>query len=341
MTDVINAALHFARDHANVLGMSLLYAIPFLILSGIINALVITEFLTDLTLVAQVFALIGNVFTVALTLGVVRQYERHGSEDWDASDVFGWAKSYFGAVVLLNMMYGLLLIIPALLVGGMLGFMVAFASETAGFVVGGLAAGVWLIYAMLAYYVALPIRVLEDKDFANAFSRSNTLVKGYFGPTLGVLVLSIAVYLIALMATVVPAGLMGFGAGWLGMEGTGLAVVVSIGGVLEALGVALAVAVSTLIAAMHYYNLVERQEQEGLKQQVAGMERSLAESEGNGVHVAPSAQAAAADKPSNETAASAHEPEQATGEPPSTTGPDVDVSEAQRPDAESDAPARA
>lgn len=288
VADVLNATFDVLRATWWVLGKSLLLIAgpPTLLAIGLFSGGGLQAFLSgfqaglepnapppDLPSVLSALGLIGGGLLVLVAtllaatavLGVVKCYDERGADAFDVEHVWAVVKRRAPAVILLQVLFflaigfsAILVIIPCL---GILAWV-------------GIAALLLVRY----FFVAPAIVVLEETSAVDALRRSSGLTADTVGTTLGVIVLAYAVQFILGSIFGVPLQIAAFTTAASNTD-PGLVMSAVFFGLflVSALGSLLTAALLYLVAAVHYFSLVERNAQAGLAQRVAQLEADAAQ----------------------------------------------------------------
>lgn len=289
VSDVLNVTFQFIRENLSVLVRGLLYfAAPPIILGQIISVMATspTTQATELgstalagTMVAGVLNLVGNLLATAVVLGAVYGYEQDPEEPLTLDFLRRAAQNNFGAVFGVYLLVMLYVIVLSMAGGFAAAVLIAPLAQSGGTVeialiallVLALVGGIFFVAVRL--FLAFPARILEPNGANAAIKRSFRLVKGRFWSTLGVM---LTAYLTSVLLSLVFSGpslaiqVFVLAGGF--AEASVTVQALSIGaGALAGAGSTVILAIPTLAAAVHYFNLVEQKEQTGLKQRVEGM----------------------------------------------------------------------
>ncbi len=126
-------------------------------------------------------SMISSILLILSVLSYIKLYIKHGSGNFEASDVWEVMKSKFLTVVLGYVLLFVAFVLGASIIG------VASLISTSLVVIFVLLYIVAVIYFMVAITLYIPAMVIEDLPLIDSFKRSLFLVKNYWWATLGVL----------------------------------------------------------------------------------------------------------------------------------------------------------
>ncbi len=272
--DVLNDTFRLLRQNYETVGKSLLFIVgPVAVLSSVSGAMV--QFvgftfspdvgsqagvptsalaLVLMVLLAVVFGITAGVLAVAVVNGLVMLYQERGPGGFDVRDVWVAAKAHFwktlGVFMLMFFLFvGLLVLVFIPCLGAF-----AFLAGT--------------LYLSVLFLVLFPMLVREQIGIFDGMRRCRYLVKGFWWPSLGVLVVAAIIYM--LMGTVfsVPyyVALVVSGLHMLEADGGGAAygLVLVLTNIIGSLGGVLLYSIPLTAMSVQYFNLVERKERVGL-----------------------------------------------------------------------------
>lgn len=210
---------------------------------------------------------VGTALGVTGVLAVVRLYEERGPNAFGLEEVWTLTRDRLLRVFGTQMLVGLafMVAIPIVIIP-CLGF-VAFLA--------------WVVFLSVRYlFLAVPIQVLEEGSFFDAFRRASSLVKGAFWQTAGVFLLAYVAQSIVGSLFVLPFQSLMFVSefhdidpaaltGWLGGLVAALFVLSMVGSLLMA-------ALMYLAAAFQYYSLAEQKEAASVEARVERLEQEAA-----------------------------------------------------------------
>lgn len=265
--DVLSDSLSFVRDHFVDLGRGLLYiAGPALVAMALASALFQRQ-VFDMTTVfepnadpTEVFSIFGPAYFLTVVLGVVALTLVYAV---GYAYVFLYMDGAPGAITVGELWDETKrLLAPVFLTSTGL-FLLGVASLVI-FLIPCLGALAWLggwIYFFPAISLLIPARLIDEGDFFSAFRRARHLVEGYWGQTFGLLVLIYVVMFVVGIVLALPGIVVGFMIGFFGATGAeGLVRTFStLSAVLGSVSY-LAYVLIPVATAMHYFNLVTKQE---------------------------------------------------------------------------------
>lgn len=267
--DVYNDAFSFMRQEFKPLGKAVLkYALPWLIVAAILGVFInikqqqITNGLmaagpsTDISalfgvykyvFLAAVINLMGMSALQCIVISYLKLYAQKGQGNLESGEVWNEARQYILPVILISILVFLVVFV---------GFMLC--------IIPGIFLGVSLFAILYAY-------IIEEKNFADAFSRSINLTSPKWWMTLGIiLITAVLLYLIQIMFSI-PAFIMGFKTLFFNITqqsvlnfSTAFYIVNS----LTTLASFLIYSILVIIMAFHYYSLVESKERPSLQEKI-------------------------------------------------------------------------
>lgn len=211
---------------------------------------------------------VGTAFGLTGVLAVVQLYDERGPEGFGLMDVWALTKErllrVFGTQVLTGLAIGVaipIVLIPCL---------------------GWLAFVAWVVFLSVRYFfLAVPLQVLEDGSFFDAFRRAGSLVQGAFWQTAGVFLLAYVAQSILGSLFVLPFQSLMFVSEFHNIDLEGLTgwfgAVIAVLFVLSMVGSLLMTALMYLAGAFQYYSLVEQKEAASLEAQVERLEQEAAD----------------------------------------------------------------
>lgn len=263
--DILDATFSFLRQHFKPLGKAILYILlPVALIVGVLQGYVLMQTLQIaanagsapdpmdslyefgfLNIAATVLAGFGGIIAAAVPLLYMRRYLREGAEaDLSPQAIWQDMGEYFGPLLGSSILLFLLII---------LGF---FLLVLPGFWLMGLTA------------LVLPLVVLEDRSFGEAFSRSRQLVNDYWWFTFGlVIVLALLQYFIA-AAFGIPVTVGSMFLTMLATRGEEITMLsaglMALGSIVQFFASYAATSIFMIGMCLHYFNMVERKEGVGL-----------------------------------------------------------------------------
>jgi hypothetical protein len=292
LSDVLSATFAFLRLHARVLAKSLLYlAAPLFAVGMVATSLFQMRYadflgmasqtdvaapdvffdllgrITGPVLVSLVFSVLGGALAATCVMAVVRLHDVRGPHGFDARDVRAEVRRLFGRMLVTSLGVGLVVGVPTLII----------VIPCLGWIVG---LG-WLAYAGSVFSLALPMRAMEEgRGFWNSLGRCRTLVKGLFWQTVGVTFVAWLLYYLLQFVGALPATVMNVVYMATSVEaeaGPTYQALLVTANVLSAVVSVLLYALPLVAAAVHYFNLDERQTHAGLMRRVEAVEESVDE----------------------------------------------------------------
>lgn len=218
----------------------------------------------------MVFLTVGSALAVTGMLAIVRLYDEQGSAPVTVGEVWSTAYSRVPGVLGLQVLNGvaILILMPIVVIPCL----------------GALAFIAWTMFVTVRYfYLAIPLRVLDDHSVFSAISDAGTLVQNYFWETAGVFFVVYVVQTIFSSAFMLPFQVVVYGGelhnlsleslpGWM-IAGFGAAFLMGLAGSVLMTGV------MYVAAAIQTYALKERKEDAGVEARVEQLEREAQGSE--------------------------------------------------------------
>jgi hypothetical protein len=285
VSDVINVTFSFIRQNARPLGKSLLFIVgPAVAVTSFFTALFQVRFI-GLGMLADadeevlvnalgsigglmggtvVFSLLTTTLTLVVVLSYVHLYRTQGPSGITVDEVWHLTKRRFWRLLGTGLVIALIVTLPVV---------VAIVP-----CLGILAYLVWVVWAGFTFALAFPIRMEEPLGVFEALSRSRSLVKGFFWPTAGVLLLAYLIYSVLSNAFAMPALIVSFLYGMHSLDGSGGNVlyetIILISTVLQTVASTALYCVPILAVAFQYFNLVEQKEHVGLRARIEEVQPS-------------------------------------------------------------------
>ena len=276
VADVLNDTFRFLRQNYAPVGKSLLLiAGPATVLSAVSGSMMqiltfgfqpaqseaLAASLGLSFLGAVVLGIVAAVLTATVSTSAVMLYQERGPGGFDVRDVWARTKAYFWRI--------------------MLGFLLLFFMILAGFLVllipclGAVGYLVGFVHFGVVFSIYLPMLMRERVGYLAGLRRCRMLMRGYWWPSFGVVLVAFIIYLLLGMWANVPYYTVLFLSGWHGLEGGGVGAGYSLALVTASIVAAL---VGTLLysilytaVTLHYFNLVERKERVGLRRRVEAL----------------------------------------------------------------------
>lgn len=255
---LLSASFYYVRRYFNSLGKSVLYfVVPIILVMGILVSQYMTQIfnmeqqgmVNSFSMLSSQLGgtIIGGIAMTALAAVVFNHLKiaATGRSDGDikVEEIWEGLKSDFFMILLLN-----------------IGAFIATFLGMLFFIIPGIFISVKLTLVSAVY-------VLEDQDFSGAFSRSWNLITNHWWITLGlVIVMGIFVSLMSLTVSM-PFVIIASFANFSGLENPETTIGMFYGLVNSLTYIFYTVMYICL--GLHYYNLVERKEGEGLEQRIA------------------------------------------------------------------------
>lgn len=214
----------------------------------------------------MLFLMVGSALAVTGMLAIVRLYDERGAAPTTVGEVWSVSISRFPGVLGLQILNGLaiLLLMPIVAIPCL----------------GALAFVAWTLFVTVRYfYLAIPVRVLDDRSAFNSISHAGTLVQNYFWETAGVFFVIYVVQTIFSSAFMLPFQVVVYGGelhnlnleslpGWM-IAGFAAAFLMGLAGSVLMTGV------MYVAAAVQTYALKERKEDAGVEARVEQLEREV------------------------------------------------------------------
>lgn len=274
VTDVLNATFLFIRQNIRIYGKMLLLLIAPVFGLGLILATVISTSFdvsapgnvspaagASLALGVAFFLLLLFVVSLAIYTGaltIIRLYDERGPGNFDLEDVWNVGKSKLPGFFGIGFLFGLILVVPMLLV-----IWIPCLNVIA--MLG------WFVYVSGTFGLAYSVYVMEDASVGESLSRSKQLVKNYFWPTIGLYLLATLIVTMIGSIAQLPFQVLAFSEGMFSESPS----MTSESAVYLAISYVVAILVSTSLGLIpqvamtfQYTNLVERKENVGLQRRV-------------------------------------------------------------------------
>lgn len=214
----------------------------------------------------MLFLMVGSALAVTGMLAIVRLYDERGAASTTVGEVWSVSISRFPGVLGLQILNGLaiLLLMPIVAIPCL----------------GALAFVAWTLFVTVRYfYLAIPVRVLDDRSAFNSISHAGTLVQNSFWETAGVFFVIYVVQTIFSSAFMLPFQVVVYGGelhnlnleslpGWM-IAGFAAAFLMGLAGSVLMTGV------MYVAAAVQTYALKERKEDAGVEARVEQLEREV------------------------------------------------------------------
>lgn len=274
VADVLNATFQFLRQNYAAVGKSLLLiAGPPTVLAsasgsiyqvfafGLAGGALPGMGLGLSALMMFLMGVLSLTLTATVATGLVTLYLTDGPEGLAVRRVWTFTRSVFWRVLLALLLLGVVLVLGMLIVIvpclGALGYLAGF------------------FYFAVVFSVLVPMLLNERVGIFEALGRCRRLVRGYWWPTCGVLVVAVILYLLISLWTTIPYYTMLMLTTLHGIEGSAPGSLTSLGLVATSVVAGLCGTVLYSIpytaAAVHYYNLVERKARVGLRERVEAL----------------------------------------------------------------------
>lgn len=279
VSDLINATFQFLRQNFKPLGKSLLFiAGPAVALAAAALAVFQVRYFGLIATIGEgdtesidtdplgffagifgplgaalLFSMISTVLALTVVLGFIRLYQERGPGGIEVDDVWQVTKRRFWPMLGTSLVIALIMMVPVLIV-----------------VIpclGALAFLGWIVYAMVTFSLAYPMRMQEDIGVGEALRRCRELVRDQFWPTLGALFLVYIIYYMLANAFAIPSLVVAMLFVFNTVQGEGgfvYEVLMVLTTILQTVVSTLLYAVPVVAIALQYYNLVERKERTGL-----------------------------------------------------------------------------
>ena len=265
--DVLSDSLSFVRDHFVDLGKGLLYiAGPAVVAMALASAFFQRQVFDVGTVLdpnadpTEVFSIFGPAYFLTIVLGVVALTLVYAvgyayvfltmdgpPAPITVPELWGETKRLLAPVLFTSVGLGLLFVVSMVI-----------------FIVPCLGALAWLggwIYLFPAVSLLIPARLIDEGDFFSAFRRARHLVEGYWGQTFGLLILVYVVMIVVGIVLAMPGIFVGFLIGFFGATEADALVrsFTTLSAILGSVSY-LAYVLIPIATAMHYFNLVTKQE---------------------------------------------------------------------------------
>ncbi len=271
--EMLNATLYFVREHFRPLATALVFvAGPFLLLSVVGSLIMQRRFVTpafDPTdpsaglamftspyyYLAIFASMIGTSMILLVTFSYVMHYVDTGEQasvDDVVSRVLSDIRAHITTILGMTLAFILSMVIILIPCLGVLAIMPLWA---------------WM---GVMFSLLWPARIHEELSFMDGFDRAKELVKDFFWPTLGFLVLVFIVQFVIMIVFAIPSMVAGFGMAFGSLQGdtTSVPLGLMIVGVFASMVGSLVYALGPVGATVNYFNLVERKEAPGLAERV-------------------------------------------------------------------------
>ncbi len=223
---------------------------------------------------AVLLGVLGTGLAIAGTLAVVRLHVEKGDEPYDVNDVWDVTKSSVLGVIGLQILNGLaiMVLVPIAVIPCL----------------GAIAWMAWVLFVTVRYFfLAIPLRVIEDNSAFQSISRAGSLVKNYFWDTAGIFLVIYMVQTLLSTVFMLPFQLLVFSGelhnlnagslpGWMLAGLGGLFLLAMAGSILMS-------GVMYVAGAVQAFTLKDRKEEAGVEARVQQLEQEVAE-DGDGKH---------------------------------------------------------
>lgn len=298
--DVINVTFAFLRQNYALLGKSLLFiAGPAALLAGLgslswfdeASFVMVPGQTPDDEILAEMFGfsyfllLLASLLTGVLAVTVVNVYivlyQEKGFGNFDVDHVWALVKERFGSMLGVSV-FAFFLYFGSIFIMILPTSLLMLGGSAAGLAVGA----VVLMFSMIAwmvlffYFLAViamlfPIRMFESQGIFDTLRRSRYLIKGNYGNTFAVLMVSVILMTILGLMFSIPSYIMTFLGGFHAGDGSGIVwwkYLLAVGSVIGAVGTSILYAIPTTATSFQYYCLVEKKESTGLMQRIQDLD---------------------------------------------------------------------
>lgn len=295
--DVINVTFAFLRQNLSVLGKSLLLIVgPVALLGGLSSIgfwnemsfdpaasedAMIEELNYGVFGLSYMFFLLMSMLSYILAITVVNGYmllyEADGGAGITLQDVVQVVKARFWDMIV-TAIFAFVLYMASVMIFVIPLSLIALNASTATTVVAGLLLFVFMIAWMVGffYFIVLagllfPARMHEKNRLLGALARCRYLIKGNYGHTLAVLVVSTLLTMVLGLVFSVPSYLIAFMGGLHAIsegDSAWMQYPLMLVSVVGTLGSSLLYAIPAAAMGMQYFSLVEQKEKAGLMQRI-------------------------------------------------------------------------
>lgn len=268
-TDVFNASFAFISQEFKRFGMAMLMYAGIPVLLAIIMSVfyardtmsTVFEVLNgvsnmgpspSLIILAILLSFVAQIFIYGLVPAYLGEYEEKGRSGFTIADVWSRFVRHLGAIIGYSILSGIMISI---------GFMFLIFPG---------------IYLMVPLSFILYVKIIENKDFSDTFSRCFQLVKNRWWSTFGILILAYIIVAIVNWLFSVPSLIVGGVQGYLiasgaqeSLDGNSLAMILST--VFSGLGQYILQPVLFIIIGFQYYTLREQKDRSSLMDRISSI----------------------------------------------------------------------
>ena len=293
--EIINVTFQFLRQNLRTLGKGMLFILgPAALLMGLASAGSLTQWNDlmlspdDLTgfdpagimlfvMVFVVMAMFTSVLAILVVCGYIVLYQDRGRNAIEIGDIWRLVLHEFPGVMGLVLLVGVVFFVIYMGIVVPIGIFIGIGSPVAAALVGilaffgGMAA---MVYFMVTYSLAFPIRIRESTGLIEALRRSHYLIKRNWWSTFLVVFISYFLMMILGLLFNLPRYALSFMDTYFSLSGEAQpwywwpTVIASIVGTL---GSALLYAIPLTAIMVQYYSLVEKKENKGLLDRIEGL----------------------------------------------------------------------
>jgi len=272
-TDVFNASFAFiSQELRRLIRVMGLYAGIPVILSVVLSAYYLQNFLSSfmqifntsgsmtpeampdpiLVFLTVMVSLLAQIFIMGLVPAYLGEYEDKGRDGFTAADVWSRFARHIGAIIGYSLVAAIIIFF---------GFML--------FIIPG-------IYLWVPMSFVLYVKIIENKDFGDTFSRCFQLVKSNWWITFGILIIAYIIISIVSWLFSIPSLIVGAVEGFLissgaenAMQGNSLGIILST--IFAGLGQYILYPVLYIIIAFQYYSLREQKDGSTLMDRISSI----------------------------------------------------------------------